>query len=99
MAMDAFLMPSFYEGLPIVAIEAQTAGLPTFLSNNISPETEITSAVQWFSLNSNNEEIAEIIVNTIKDDSIDRVELLNQVVKNGYDMKFTANKLLSYYLE
>lgn len=99
MVMDAFLMPSIYEGLPIVAIEAQAAGLPIFLSNTISSETEITHAIKWFSLESSNEEIANIIYKEIRENTVNRVELLNQVVKRGYDMKSTANKMLSYYLE
>lgn len=39
---DAFLMPSLYEGLPIVGVEAQCAGLNCYFSNNISPEIEIS---------------------------------------------------------
>ena len=39
-AMDAFIMPSFYEGLPVSAIEAQAANLPLILSDSISQETD-----------------------------------------------------------
>jgi glycosyltransferase involved in cell wall biosynthesis len=39
-AMDVFVMPSFYEGLPVVGIEAQAAGLPFILSDVISEETD-----------------------------------------------------------
>ncbi len=40
-AMDLFLMPSLHEGLPLVLIEAQAAGLPCVISSVISPETDI----------------------------------------------------------
>lgn len=40
-AMDCFLLPSLYEGLPIVGIEAQTAGLPCFFSDTISRDVQI----------------------------------------------------------
>jgi glycosyltransferase involved in cell wall biosynthesis len=40
-AMDAFLLPSFYEGLPLVLIEAQAAGLPCFFSDVVAAESDI----------------------------------------------------------
>lgn len=40
-AMDVFLFPSFYEGLPLVGLEAQAAGLPSILSDAITPEVVV----------------------------------------------------------
>ena len=42
-AVDAFVMPSLCEGLPIAALEAQAAGVPSFLADTISVETDIVS--------------------------------------------------------
>jgi glycosyltransferase involved in cell wall biosynthesis len=39
--MDVFLFPSLYEGFPLVLIEAQAAGLPCFIADTISSETDI----------------------------------------------------------
>jgi len=39
--MDVFLLPSLYEGFPLVLIEAQAAGLPCFIADTISSETDI----------------------------------------------------------
>jgi glycosyltransferase involved in cell wall biosynthesis len=40
-AMDLFLMPSHHEGLPLVLMEAQAAGLPCVISSVISPDTDV----------------------------------------------------------
>lgn len=37
-AMDVFLLPSLYEGLPVVMVESQSNGLPTIISDNITSE-------------------------------------------------------------
>lgn len=60
-AMDVFVMPSLYEGLPVVGIEAQAAGLPCVISREISPEVIVakglvtthavdTSPAEWASV-------------------------------------------------
>jgi len=40
-AMDAFLFPSFYEGLGLVLVEAQAAGLPAVASGVVPPEAVV----------------------------------------------------------
>ncbi len=40
-AMDLFCLPSFYEGVPVVAIEAQGNGLPVLVSDKVSQEAKL----------------------------------------------------------
>lgn len=49
-AMDVFVMPSFYEGMPNTVIEAQATGLPCVISDTITREANITGLVKYMSL-------------------------------------------------
>lgn len=54
-AMDAFVMPSLYEGLPLSGIEAQCAGLPCVFSTTVSPEIQIGSNVSFLPIDKTTE--------------------------------------------
>ena len=49
-AMDAFVLPSLFEGLPVTGIEAQYAGLPCFFADTISRETAITASAKFLGI-------------------------------------------------
>ncbi len=49
-AMDVFVMPSLFEGLPVVGVEAQANGLQCIMSNDISNEIMMTSSIKMISL-------------------------------------------------
>lgn len=52
-AMDAFVLPSEFEGLPVTGIEAQYAGLPCFFSDRVTREVAITENVQFLEIGEN----------------------------------------------
>ena len=62
MAMDKFIFPSLFEGMPNVIIEAQASGLPCYISNTITKEANITGLVKYIGLNDSSKEWASIIL-------------------------------------
>ena len=49
-AMDIFILPSLYEGLPLVGVEAQTSGLPCLFSDTITKEVKLNTTTKYLSL-------------------------------------------------
>ncbi len=62
-AMDCFLLPSHFEGLPFVLIEAQAAGLPCLVSEHVSKEVRISPDIHFLATEDNIEEWKRRILN------------------------------------
>ena len=90
-AMDVFLLPSRFEGLPVVAIEAQAAGLPCICSDKFSKASAITKNVEFLSLELSKEEWANCILNH-KNDS--RENTYQELTESGYNIE---NEVETFY--
>lgn len=91
--IDIFVMPSLYEGLPVIGVEALSAGLPCFFSDEISKEF-LSSKSYYISLNDNSCFWADQIISVYKNE-VDRE--YTETKKMGYDIKKAAPKLIEYY--
>ena len=94
-AMDAFILPSLYEGLPVVSIEAQAANLPCLISENVDHRCAMTSNVHFLSIQKSADEWAkEILKYAAQPHSDDSIEALT---KAGYNIETEARKLEELY--
>lgn len=96
-AMDCFVFPSVFEGLGIVAVEAQAAGLKTLCSDVVPPETRVTDLIEYMSVNRPAEEWADKIL--CYDQGYARRDMVDEIVRAGYDIRGCAKYLEGVYLE
>lgn len=81
-AMDCFVFPSLYEGYGIVAIEAQAAGLPTFIADNLSKEIFATEISYDISLKNSDLNIANFILEKSKNFKRKSPQMENYDIRN-----------------
>lgn len=93
-AMDHFVLPSKFEGLPFVLVEAQCSGLSCTTSNNVSIESDLTGEVNFLHLDSPMDEWVEKIINSKS--AYRREEYPRIIAEKGYDIKTTTNLIESY---
>ncbi|MCQ2104882.1 MAG: glycosyltransferase family 1 protein [Fibrobacter sp.] len=96
-AMDLFIFPSLFEGLGIVAVEAQAAGLKTICSDRVPREAKVSNLIEYLSL----EAPMDVWVDRMLDscETSERMNMRDNIITEGYDIKTTSEWLQNFYLK
>lgn len=92
--MDVFVLPSLYEGLGIVAVEAQASGLQCVLSDQVPSECKMTDNITFLPLEESPECWAETILSL---DTTARTSQSEKIRSAGFDIQTTAQWLTDFY--
>ncbi len=99
---DIFCLPSLYEGLPVVGIEAQAANVPIVFSDSVDKKVKLNNNVYFIDLKSSAETWAKFIYDIYNSHKeIDRKEnnTFDTLTSNGYNIAIESKKLKELYID
>ena len=93
-AMDVFVFPSVWEGLPVTVVEAQAAGLPCLISDKITNDVDISDLVKRLPIDD-----PDVWVKMIVDININRKDVHENIKSAGFDVRAVVESLKILYTE
>lgn len=96
-AMDVFLMPSLFEGVPVVGVEAQFAGVPCVFSDKVPTEVGFSTETHFIPLGNTATEWAKVVVDVLHT-SKERAVKSKQQLESAYNIENAKKILEEYYL-
>jgi len=96
-AMDMFLLPSLYEGLPVVGLEAESCGLPMFFSTEVTREANACELGHFIDLAESETVWADEILKAVHENMPIRRSHAKEVAEAGFDSASEAMRMQRYY--
>ena len=96
-AFDVFVLPSVWEGLPVVGVEAQASDLPCIFSDTVTREIQLLTKTRFLSLDNGPQHWAKVIQEAFADTQRNNVRHI--IAEHGYDIYVEAEKLQERYLK
>lgn len=94
-AFDVFCLPSLYEGLPVVGVEAQATGLLCLFSDDMTKETKVLDTTEFLSLEQGQKKWANVILE--KNKIFKRINTKKEISKNRFNIEDESKFLEEYY--
>ena len=98
-AMDVFLLPSKYEGLPVSLVEAQASGLQILSSDTVTQEVNVTKNISYLPINEESVLLWKDKVLSLTSEESNRFTINDSMTDGPYDICYQASKLLNRYQE
>lgn len=96
-AMDAFVLPSHFEGFPIVGVETQASGLPVVFSDAITPNADITGESVFLPIEDRTVSMwTDTLLNSKKSEA-ERLNAYDILKTKKYDIADTVNSFVKLY--
>lgn len=92
-AMDVFVFPSRWEGLPVTVVEAQAAGLPCLISDKITTDVDLSALVKRLPIDDSNKWCEAILETNTR-----KMNVISEIKKAGFEVKDVAKRLMDFYI-
>ena len=97
---SAFLLPSQYEGMPLVLIEAQASGLPCVVADTFSHEVDFgLGLIKWLSIEETAEKWADAVEEAVTHERARKADVVGAIEQKGFDSRVFAKKICDLYEE